>query len=91
MVNEGRAQSNWETAEFRSKTVRRAWISSLGALSGVLALVIAWVGIFAAFYVPFPVSFDITILGFACYYAALAWRWPHSVRRSRAQRADLSP
>jgi zinc/manganese transport system permease protein len=43
-------------------------------LSAGLALAITWIGLFAAFYLPFPVSFDITILGFACYVAAYGWR-----------------
>jgi zinc/manganese transport system permease protein len=43
-------------------------------LSAGLALAITWCGLFAAFYLPFPVSFDITVLGFACYMVASGWR-----------------
>jgi zinc/manganese transport system permease protein len=43
-------------------------------LSAGLALAITWVGLFAAFYLPYPVSFDITMLGFACYLVALGAR-----------------
>lgn len=43
-------------------------------LSAGLALAITWIGLFAAFYLRYPVSFDITILGFVGYLVALGWR-----------------
>ncbi len=44
------------------------------ALSAALAVAVTWVGLTLAFYLPYPVSFDITALGFIGYVAALAWR-----------------
>ena len=52
--------------------LRRPYAAML--LSAGLALSITWIGLIAAFYMPFPVSFDISILGFTCYLAASAWR-----------------
>jgi zinc/manganese transport system permease protein len=52
--------------------VRRPYAALL--LSAGLALLITWIGLFLAFYLPYPVSFDITILGFALYVAAVGWR-----------------
>jgi zinc/manganese transport system permease protein len=43
-------------------------------LSAGLALAITWIGLFAAFYLPYPISFDITMLGFVLYLVALGWR-----------------
>jgi zinc/manganese transport system permease protein len=43
-------------------------------LSAGLALAITWIGLVAAFYLPYPVSFDITILGFVVYLGALGRR-----------------
>ncbi len=53
------------------------------ALSAALAVVTTWVGLTLAFYLPYPVSFDITALGFVGYLAALGWR---SLRARRAAR-----
>jgi zinc/manganese transport system permease protein len=59
-------------------------------LSAGLALAITWVGLFVAFYLPFPVSFDITILGFGLYLMAHAWR-RLSLRRAPPGRHDGQP
>jgi zinc/manganese transport system permease protein len=44
------------------------------ALSAVLALLITWVGLTMAFYLSFPVSFDISALGFVIYLIVLVWQ-----------------
>ncbi len=44
------------------------------ALSAALAVLVTWIGLTLAFYLPYPVSFDITASGFLVYLAALAWR-----------------
>lgn len=52
--------------------VRRPYVALV--LSAVLAVVVTWVGLTLAFYLPYPVSFDIAALGFLVYLAALLWR-----------------
>lgn len=44
-------------------------------LSAVLALVLTWVGLTMAFYLSYPVSFDISALGFVIYVLVLAIQW----------------
>lgn len=46
-------------------------------LSAVLALLITWVGLTMAFYLSYPVSFDISAIGFVLYLSAGIW---HRVR-----------
>lgn len=43
-------------------------------LSAVLALAITWVGLTMSFYLSYPVSFDISALGFVVYLIALGWK-----------------
>ena len=43
-------------------------------LSAALALVITWVGLTMAFYLSYPVSFDISALGFVVYLVVLAYQ-----------------
>jgi len=50
------------------------------ALSAALAMATTWLGLALAFYLPYPVSFDITALGFVGYLAALGWRWARTER-----------
>jgi zinc/manganese transport system permease protein len=52
------------------------------ALSAVLALLITWIGLTMAFYLSFPVSFDISALGFVIYLMVLASRRVHKARSS---------
>ncbi len=56
-------------------------------LSAALALVITWAGLTMAFYLSYPVSFDISALGFVVYLVALAYR---RVRAVTHRRSDLS-
>jgi len=57
-------------------------------LSAALALVITWAGLTMAFYLSYPVSFDISALGFVVYLVVLAYQ---RVRAGRAgAMADLS-
>ena len=56
-------------------------------LSAALALVITWAGLTMAFYLSYPVSFDISALGFVVYLVALAYR---RVRAVTHRRTDLS-
>ncbi|MDQ2707035.1 MAG: metal ABC transporter permease [Actinomycetota bacterium] len=44
------------------------------AVSVTLALLITWIGEYAAFFSPYPIGFWITTLGFAAYLAASAYR-----------------
>jgi zinc/manganese transport system permease protein len=44
------------------------------ALSASLAVGTTWLGLTIAFYLPYPVSFDITMLGFITYLFTLGWR-----------------
>jgi zinc/manganese transport system permease protein len=60
-------------------------------LSAGLALAITWVGLFAAFYLPYPVSFDITVLGFTCYMVALGLRRYAVLGVARTTRSALQP
>lgn len=50
-------------------------------LSAALALVITWAGLTMAFYLSYPVSFDISALGFVVYLVALAYRRARAVKR----------
>ncbi|HEV2579624.1 MAG TPA: metal ABC transporter permease [Ktedonobacteraceae bacterium] len=52
--------------------VRRPYVALV--LSAALALVITWVGLTMAFYLSYPVSFDISALGFAVYLVLLAFQ-----------------
>ncbi len=52
--------------------VTRPYIALL--LSAALALLITWVGLTMAFYVSYPVSFDISALGFVVYLVVLAYK-----------------
>src|SRR6266700_3516047 len=49
-------------------------------LSAALALVITWAGLTMAFYLSYPVSFDISALGFVVYLVALAYRRVRAVK-----------
>jgi zinc/manganese transport system permease protein len=51
--------------------------------SAALALAFTWIGLFVAFYTPYPVSFLISALAFICYLAALGAR---QLRRLVARR-----
>lgn len=55
-------------------------------LSALLALLITWVGLTIAFYLSYPVSFDISMLGFLIYLAALG----NQQLRTRARQRDAS-
>jgi zinc/manganese transport system permease protein len=44
------------------------------ALSALLALLISWAGLLMAFYLNYPVSFDISAIGFLVYLAAGIWQ-----------------
>lgn len=59
-------------------------------LSAALALVITWVGLTMAFYLSYPVSFDISALGFVVYLVVLAFQQVRTVRRRRMERATSS-
>lgn len=65
--------------------VQRPYLALL--LSALLAVLLMQGGLFAAFYLPYPVSFDITMLGFLCYLAALGWRSLRARRATRVPRA----
>lgn len=63
------------------------------ALSAGLAVAIMWGGLMLAFYLPYPVSFDLAALGFLVYLAALGWRWLRArfdAARDRAKRAAVA-
>jgi len=47
------------------------------ALSVLLALLFTWIGLFIAFYVPYPVSFFITTLAFGTYVGVRLWIFVH--------------
>lgn len=49
-------------------------------LSAALALVITWVGLTMAFYLSYPVSFDISALGFVVYLVVLAYQRVRAVK-----------
>lgn len=49
-------------------------------LSAALALVIMWVGLTMAFYLSYPVSFDISALGFVVYLVVLAYQRVRAVK-----------
>jgi zinc/manganese transport system permease protein len=44
------------------------------ALSAALAVLLTWSGLFVAFYLSYPVSFDISALGFVVYVATGIWQ-----------------
>lgn len=67
------------------RMVRRPYLAL--ALSAALALVITWVGLTMAFYLSYPVSFDISALGFVVYLLVLAFQQARVVRRRRMERA----
>jgi zinc/manganese transport system permease protein len=56
-------------------------------LSAALALVMTWAGLTMAFYLSYPVSFDISALGFVVYLVVLAYQRARAVTR---RRPDLS-
>jgi zinc/manganese transport system permease protein len=58
-------------------------------LSAVLALLITWAGLLMAFYLSYPVSFDISTIGFLIYVAASIWRWLRAHSRWERKRAAL--
>lgn len=47
------------------------------ALSVLLALLFTWIGLFMAFYLPYPVSFFITTLAFGTYVGVRLWIFVH--------------
>jgi zinc/manganese transport system permease protein len=67
------------------KMVTRPYIALL--LSAALALVMTWAGLTMAFYLSYPVSFDISALGFVVYLLVLALQQVRAVTR---RRLDLS-
>ena len=68
------------------RLVKRPYLAFI--LSAALALVITWVGLTMAFYLSYPVSFDISALGFVIYLFVLANLGVRAVKR---RRPDLSP
>lgn len=59
-------------------------------LSVVLALLITWAGLLMAFYLSYPVSFDISAIGFLIYVAASIWRWLRGYSGRESKKAVLS-
>ncbi len=55
------------------KMVKRPFLGLL--LSALLALLITWAGLTISFYLSYPVSFDISMLGFVIYLVALGSEW----------------
>lgn len=49
-------------------------------LSAALALAITWAGLTMAFYLSYPVSFDISVLGFVVYLVVLSYRRVRAVK-----------
>lgn len=70
------------------RMVRRPYLALM--LSAALALVITWAGLTMAFYLSYPVSFDISALGFVFYLLVLAFQQVWAVRRHRMERATSS-
>jgi zinc/manganese transport system permease protein len=58
-------------------------------LSVVLALLITWGGLLMAFYLNYPVSFDISAIGFLVYLVAVIWRKLYAARRRRVAGTGL--
>jgi zinc/manganese transport system permease protein len=56
-------------------------------LSAALALAITWVGLTMSFYLSYPVSFDISALGFVVYLAMLAYQRVQSLMHRRSELA----
>lgn len=56
-------------------------------LSAALALVITWAGLTMSFYLSYPVSFDISALGFVVYLAVLAYEQVRAVMHRRVELA----
>ena len=54
-------------------------------LSAVLALVMTWAGLTMAFYLSYPVSFDISALGFVVYLVVLAYQRVRALTRRRPE------
>ena len=67
------------------RLVKRPYLAL--ALSAALALVITWVGLTMAFYLSYPVSFDISALGFVVYVLVLAFK---RVRKMTHRRIEHS-
>lgn len=67
------------------RLVTRPYIALM--LSALLALALTWVGLTMAFYLSYPVSFDISALGFVVYLLALALQW---VRRATSRHRERS-
>jgi zinc/manganese transport system permease protein len=63
------------------RLVRRPYLAL--ALSATLALVITWVGLTMAFYLSYPVSFDISALGCVVFLLVLAFQWVRAAERRR--------
>ncbi len=57
-------------------------------LSSALALVITWGGLTMAFYLSYPVSFDISALGFVIYLLTLVWQRVHALIQPRLATPD---
>ncbi|HEY6542637.1 MAG TPA: metal ABC transporter permease [Ktedonobacteraceae bacterium] len=70
------------------KMVTRPYIALM--LSGALALVITWAGLTMAFYLSYPVSFDISALGFVVYLLVLAFQQMRAMTRRRLERSAKS-
>jgi zinc/manganese transport system permease protein len=52
--------------------------NSIAYVVGVLlALLFTWIGLFIAFYLPYPVSFFITTLAFGTYVGVRFWIFAH--------------
>jgi zinc/manganese transport system permease protein len=65
------------------RMVRRPYLALV--LSAALALVITWIGLTMAFYLSYPVSFDISALGFVVYLVVLAFQQVRAVTRHRQE------
>lgn len=70
------------------KMVRRPYLAL--ALSAALALVITWGGLTMAFYLSYPVSFDISALGLVVYLAVVVWQRVQAKRATKFGASGLS-
>jgi zinc/manganese transport system permease protein len=65
------------------RMVKRPYLAL--ALSAALALVITWAGLTMAFYLSYPVSFDISAIGFVLYLFVLAFQRVRAFTRRRRE------
>ncbi len=67
------------------KMVTRPYLALM--LSGALALLVTWAGLTMAFYLSYPVSFDISALGFVVYLLVLGFQQVRAMTRRRLERS----